>query len=76
MSDTITTVYRVQGMTCGHCVSAVTQELTALEGVESVEVDLVAGGTSAVTVRSAAPLAPDAVREAVDEAGYELEDTP
>lgn len=67
-----TTRYTVTGMTCGHCVSAVTSELTALPGVTDVAVDLVTGGESTVTVTSDAPLAEQAVREAVDEAGYEL----
>jgi copper chaperone len=57
-------------MTCGHCVSAVTEELTALPGVANVHVQLVPGGDSVVTVTSDAPLTDDAVREAVDEAGY------
>jgi copper chaperone CopZ len=65
-------MFQVQGMTCGHCVHAVTEELTALGGVEQVAVDLVAGDVSTVTVHSAQPLAEDAVRAAVDEAGYEL----
>jgi copper chaperone CopZ len=69
---TTTATYSVTGMTCGHCVSAVTGELTRLPGVSEVSVDLVPAGASAVTVTSAAPLAEPAVREAVDEAGYEL----
>jgi copper chaperone len=69
---TTTATYTVSGMTCGHCVSAVTQELTRLDGVSGVDVDLVAGGESRVTVTSAAPLAQDTVRDAVDEAGYDL----
>lgn len=69
-----TTTVRVSGMTCGHCVSSVTEELSALDGVHSVDVDLVAGGTSTVTVTSDAPLDDVAVRQAVDEAGYELAD--
>ena len=64
-----TTIYRVDGMTCGHCVSAVTGELTALDGVEDVTVDLHAGGTSRVSVTSAAPLAEAQVVAALDEAG-------
>jgi copper chaperone CopZ len=72
MSATATAVYTVTGMTCDHCVSAVTDELTALPGVQDVQVDLVAGGESTVTVTSEGPLADDAVRDAVDEAGYEL----
>jgi copper chaperone CopZ len=58
-------------MTCSHCVQAVTGELTALPGVQEVEIDL---GTGAVTVTSAEPLAADDVRAAVDEAGYEVAD--
>ncbi len=69
---TTTTTVQVAGMTCGHCVSAVTEELTALPGVTDVSVDLVAGGTSPVTVTSETPLDDTAVAAAVDEAGYEL----
>ena len=64
-----TSTYSVQGMTCGHCASAVSQEVSAIEGVTSVEVDLVAGGVSTVRVVSDAPLADDAVAAALDEAG-------
>lgn len=71
MTSTQTT-YRVTGMTCSHCASAVTEELQALPGVRSVEVDLVAGGTSDVRVTSKAPLDETAVASAVDEAGYAL----
>jgi copper chaperone CopZ len=67
-----TTSYTVTGMTCGHCVAAVEEELTRLPGVRSVGIDLVAGGASTVTVDSDAPLDEAAVRAAVDEAGYEL----
>ena len=67
-----TAVYDVTGMTCEHCVRAVTDEVTAIPGVREVGIDLVAGGTSAVRVVSDQPLADDTVREAVDEAGYEL----
>jgi copper ion binding protein len=61
--------YKVAGMTCGHCVQAVTTELDRLPGVREVRVDLAAG---AVTVASDAPLPLDEVRAAVNEAGYEL----
>ncbi|MFF9564639.1 heavy-metal-associated domain-containing protein [Leifsonia sp. NPDC014704] len=64
--------YLVSGMTCSHCVASVTEELGALDGVEAVRVDLKAGGTSTVTVSSAAPFDTDAVRAAIDEAGYSL----
>ena len=68
-----TQTYSVTGMTCGHCAGAVTSELKALDGVSDVNVDLVAGGTSTVTVESATPLADEAVVEALDEAGdYQL----
>ena len=63
------TAYHVEGMTCDHCVRAVTTELLMIPGVSSVEVDLAAG---TATVTSAEPLARDAVAEAIDEAGYAL----
>ena len=66
---TTTATYVVRGMTCQHCASAVTDELTAVPGVSAVQVDL-AGGTATVT--SATPLDVDALRAAVEEAGYEL----
>ena len=72
----ITTTYQVDGMTCGHCVSAVMEEFSALNGVEGVSVDLAAGGTSSVTVTSQAPLGDDQVAAALDEAGdYHLHAT-
>ncbi|MBX7269377.1 heavy-metal-associated domain-containing protein [Micromonospora sp. Llam7] len=64
-----TTTYHVQGMTCGHCVNAVSTEVAAIPGVKDVQVELAAG---LVTVISDQPLTDDAVRAAVDEAGYEL----
>ena len=64
-----TTTYEVTGMTCGHCVNAVTSELSALNGVTGVTVDLVPDGVSLVTVTSAAPLQAGAVTEALDKAG-------
>ncbi|MCH7231859.1 cation transporter [Glycomyces sp. L485] len=63
------TTYLVKGMTCGHCAGAVTQEVSALPGVENVDVAVDSGK---VTVTSADELQTDSVREAVDEAGYEL----
>ena len=66
-----TTTYGVTGMTCAHCVTAVTEELRAVPGVTDVVVDL-AGGTATVT--SGGPLPDDVVRGAVDEAGYALAD--
>ena len=63
------TTYQVTGMTCEHCVRAVTSELAGVPGVSAVTVALVPGGESAVTVTSAAPLATGAVASALDEAG-------
>lgn len=61
--------YRVKGMTCDHCVRAVTDEVGKLDGVKHVEVDLASG---TVTVSSDGRLDDEALRAAVDEAGYEL----
>ena len=61
--------FAVDGMTCGHCASAVTEELQALDGVTDVQVALVAGGTSAVTVDATRELTPAEVAAALDEAG-------
>lgn len=63
------TAYTVEGMTCGHCVSAVTEEISQIEGVRNVQVDL---GSGSVTVTSDAPLDRADVAAAVDEAGYTL----
>ena len=60
----ISTDYLVTGMTCAHCVSSVTEELSAVDGVDSVAVDLTVGGASTVTVTSATPLADADVRAA------------
>ncbi|MCB1250359.1 MAG: heavy-metal-associated domain-containing protein [Acidimicrobiales bacterium] len=65
----ITTTFQVEGMSCGHCVNSVQSEVSAIAGVSAVEVDL---ATGQVTVTSAAPIDADAVRAAVDEAGYEV----
>ncbi|MFS8097407.1 heavy-metal-associated domain-containing protein [Lentzea alba] len=62
-------VFTVSGMTCGHCVSSVTEEISQLDGVQNVAVELDSGK---VTVTSAQPVAEDDVRAAVTEAGYTL----
>ena len=64
-----TTTWTVTGMTCGHCVASVTEELLEVDGIETVEVDL---STGAVTVTSAGPVDRAEVAAAVDEAGYAL----
>lgn len=66
------TEFLVTGMTCGHCVSSVTSEVSAIEGVDAVDVVLKKGGASRVTVTSASPIDVDTVRAAVEEAGYQL----
>ena len=68
--------YRVEGMTCGHCVAAVQTELGALPGVQDVRVDLVPDGISTVTVTGEGTPKLDQVRAAVDEAGYALAGEP
>ncbi|MCM1010999.1 cation transporter [Brevibacterium sp. XM4083] len=67
-----TTTITVSGMTCGHCVASVTEEIGALSGVTDVAVDLNAGGDSPVTITSTADLDDADIRAAVDEAGYEV----
>ena len=64
-----TSTWTVTGMTCGHCVASVTEEISEIDGVENVEVDLASGN---VVVTSGAPLERAAVAAAVDEAGYAL----
>ena len=67
MSSTAT--YTVSGMTCGHCVGSVTEEVSKIPGVTDVQVDLASG---AVTIASESGVDDNAVKAAVDEAGYEL----
>ena len=62
-------IYTVTGMTCGHCVASVTEEVQEVPGVEDVAVVL---ETGQVTVTSAEPLDVAAIRTAVEEAGYQL----
>ena len=72
VTSTVTAEILVSGMTCSHCVKSVTEELTAIDGVDGVSVDLNAGGTSRVTILSSAPIPAAAVEAAVEEAGYAL----
>jgi len=70
VSENVTTaVYTVSGMTCGHCVKSVTEEVSEIAGVQKVDVEL---ATGKVTVTSDTPLTVEAVKAAVDEAGYTL----
>ena len=66
---TSTSTWTVTGMTCGHCVASVTEELQEVEGVQDVAVTL---ETGEVVVTSAEPLSREAVEAAVTEAGYQL----
>ncbi|WP_405084814.1 heavy-metal-associated domain-containing protein [Microbispora sp. NBC_01389] len=68
-----TATYTVTGMTCGHCVSSVKEEVGEVPGVTGVEVDL---ATGLVTVESDDPLDTAVIRAAVEEAGYEVVDHP
>ena len=79
-SDTITRenimttqTFAITGLTCEHCVGAVTSELSVLAGVRDVQIDLVAGGISTLRVTADQELNDDEVAVALDEAGdYEL----
>lgn len=64
-----TTTYTVTGMTCAHCVASVTEEVSEISGVQDVQVDLASG---AVAVTSNQPVSAEAVKAAVEDAGYQL----
>ncbi len=64
-----TDTYDVVGMTCDHCARSVTAEVSALEGVSDVHVDLTTGQVQVTTERA---LSTEDVRQAVEEAGYTL----
>ena len=64
-----TATYKVTGMTCGHCVQAVTSEVSKIEGVTDVDIDLESGN---VTVTSETEVQDADFQAAVDEAGYEV----
>ncbi|MEI6405597.1 MAG: cation transporter [Actinomycetes bacterium] len=69
MDGAVETSFQVQGMTCSHCVNAVTSEMLLLPGVSQVDIDLDSGTVSVTSDKS---LDVEVVREAIDEAGYEL----
>lgn len=71
-TNTTSTTVSMTGLTCDHCQQAVTRELSALNGVTDVAVDLVPNGVSTATVTSASPLSQEQLRDAVAEAGYTL----
>ena len=64
--------YLVDGMTCGRCLAKVLEKVRSLSGVTKVALDLVAGGQSPLLVRSGTTLGADAVRGAVESAGFGL----
>lgn len=64
-----TTTYTVAGMTCGHCIASVTEEVSEIPGVTDVQVDLTTG---AVAVTSNQPVSAEAVKAAVEDAGYQI----
>jgi len=66
----VETQLSISGMTCGHCVAAVTEELESIKGVQAVRVDLQAGGISVATVVSDEAIPARTLGEAVAEAGY------
>lgn len=63
---------KIDGMTCGHCVASVTEELREIEGVTDVEVILSAGGTSTANLTASAPIQDGLLARAIQEAGYTL----
>ena len=67
-----TTELKITGMSCGHCVASVTEEISELPLVTAVDVDLVSGGVSTATVTSDQPVNPAHLQSAVEEAGYEV----
>lgn len=64
-----TTTFTVTGMTCGHCVAAVTEEVRKVNGVRDVDIEL---ETGRVTIESEVGVDPGAIRAAVEEAGYQV----
>ncbi|WP_075972517.1 heavy-metal-associated domain-containing protein [Glutamicibacter halophytocola] len=70
---TTRTEIKISGMTCGHCVASVTEELKELDGVKNVDVILDAQGISTATVTATGKLSEASLRDAIDEAGYTVE---
>ncbi|QNE45470.1 heavy-metal-associated domain-containing protein (plasmid) [Frigoribacterium sp. NBH87] len=68
----MTSTYEITGMTCGHCVSSVDEELSAVPGVTDVAIELNVGGVSTAQVTSSRALPRGEIAAAVEEAGYTL----
>lgn len=76
VEDTMSQItLKIDGLTCGHCVSSVTEELNEVPGVSNVEVILSAGGTSTATLTASAPIENSVLEAAIIEAGYTLVST-
>jgi len=71
-SSTGSQSYRLVGLTCGHCVASVTEEVEGIPGVTTVAIDLVPGGESGLTISSDHQLSREQIAVAVTEAGYQL----
>ncbi len=67
-----TQTFTVTGMTCGHCVASVTEEVSEVPGVTAVDVDLASGTLTVTPTDPASPVDDAAIRGAVEEAGYAL----
>ncbi|MBP9116282.1 MAG: heavy-metal-associated domain-containing protein [Acidimicrobiia bacterium] len=67
--STFTSTYTVQGMTCGHCVNSVSEELKKIDGVSNVDIDLASGK---VEISSENKIEQSLIEDAVSEAGYEV----
>lgn len=72
IEGTVSADYAVTGLTCGSCAGRVSTAIGALDGVEDVQIALVPGGVSTVSVTTTQPLAASSVQDAVEKAGYQL----
>lgn len=67
-----TTTVKATGLTCNHCAMSVTEEVSEVEGVDAVTVDVVKGGESTITIEHTNPISDTAVNAAIAEAGFEV----
>ena len=67
-----TKVVKATGLTCNHCAMSVTEEVSEVEGVDSVEVDVVKDGESTITIEHTDPVSDTAINAAIAEAGFEV----
>ncbi|MEX3610701.1 heavy-metal-associated domain-containing protein [Rothia sp. LK2588] len=66
------TIVKATGLTCNHCAMSVTEELQEIENVKDVNVEVVNGGESTVTINHEGELSEQAIDEAITEAGFTL----